>query len=293
MTGHPDVAEIADLAEGLLPSARTTDLRRHLDTCELCSDVYMSLEEIQGLLGTLPEPQRMPDDVATRIDAALAAEALTSTTPPQAVEDTDTVGTRVSRETTATADRPSGHARPYTTGPGRKDRKDHGRSGRRRGVVLGAVAVAAALGLGSVIVTSLTGSGPADETARGQQTSLVDTFSEGRLKKQVDELVADGQDTRSGARTPRSFGTESESGTENHVFTRPTVPECVQKAIGRDDAALATEEGVYKGKEALLVVLPDALNDSRVSVYIVESACVHEPAAGRAEVLLKRSYARS
>jgi hypothetical protein len=291
MTGHPDITEIADLAEGLLPPARTTDLRRHLGTCEPCSDVYTSLEEIQGLLGALPEPQRMPDDVATRIDAALAAEALTSTAPPQALEEAGTAGTRVSRETTTSTDRPSGHTRPSTTGPGRKDR-NRGGGGRRRRAALGAVAAAAALGLGSVIVASLTGDGPAGETARGQQTSLVDTFSEGRLKKQVDKLVTDGQDTRGGSRTPRSFGTESENEAENHVFTRPAVPECIQKAIGRDDAALATEEGVYKGKEALLVVLPDALNGSRVSAYIVESACVHEPAAGRAEVLLKRSYAR-
>ena len=66
MAGHPDVAEISDLAEGLLPPARSTELRRHLDDCELCADVYTSLEEIRGLLGTLPGPPRMPADVAGR-----------------------------------------------------------------------------------------------------------------------------------------------------------------------------------------------------------------------------------
>ncbi|MEU0846472.1 hypothetical protein ABZ387_00650 [Streptomyces flaveolus] len=296
MAGHPDVAEISDLTEGLLPPSRTTDVRRHLETCELCADVYASLEEIQGLLGTLPGPQRMPDDVAGRIDAALAAEALLSATAPAspavsaapaADEDESRDGTHVSRETSA-ADRPSGRARTSTTGPGRKDRR---RIGRRRIAVLGAVAAAAALGIGSVIVSSVTGGSPPDDTAHGQQTAPVDTFSETKLQKQVSDLIGDGQGTRSGPRTPHSFGTEPE--TENHVLTQPTVvPECVQKAIGRDDAALATEEGVYKGKEALLVVLPDTLNDSRVTAYIVDSACVDQPAVGKATVLLEHSYTR-
>jgi anti-sigma factor RsiW len=301
MTGHPDVAEISDLAEGLLPPARTTDVRQHLETCALCADVYASLEEIQGLLGTLPGPTRMPDDVAGRIDAALAAEAFLSAAEPASSEPSvpavtvarsegDHDSARVSRETPAPADRPAGRARPSSTGPGRKDRR-HG--GRRRVAVLGAVAAAAAIGLGSVIVSSLTGDGPSDDTAHGQQTALADTFSEGQLEGQVAELISDGQDAQNGPRTPRSFGMESETGTDNHVFKQPTVPQCVQKGIGREDAALAMKEGVYKGKEALLVVLPDATNDSRVTAYLVESACADQPAVGKAKVLLKHSYARS
>ncbi|CAL9513729.1 hypothetical protein SUDANB9_03675 [Streptomyces sp. enrichment culture] len=282
MAGHPDVAEIADLAEGLLPTARTTEVRRHLDGCALCADVYASLEEVRGLLATVPAPAPMPDDVAARIDAALAAE------PPPGAAD----GARVSRETSAPVDRPAGHARPSSTGPGRKDRR---RGGRRRIAVLGAVAAAAAIGLGSVVVASLTGEGPSDHTAREQQTALADTFSEGRLKDKVTNLVADGG-AQSGSRTPRSFGMESENGgetAENHVFKQPTVPECIRQGIGRDEAAIATEPGVYQGKEALLVVLPDATHDARVTAYIVESACVDQPGAGKAKVLLVHSYARS
>ncbi|WP_399941007.1 anti-sigma factor family protein [Streptomyces sp. BBFR25] len=282
MTGHPDVAEIADLAEGILPTARTADVRQHLESCALCADVYASLGEIQGLLGTLPAPPPMPDDVAARIDAALAAE------PPTGVAD----GARVSRETSAPVDRPGGHARPSSTGPGRKDRR---RGGRRRIAVLGAVAAAAAIGLGSVIVSSLTGESPSGNTARERQTAVADTFSEDRLQDKVTNLIADGG-TQNGSRTPRSFGMESENGgetAENHVFKQPTVPECVRKGIGRDDAVIATEPGVYQGKEALLVVLPDATHETRVTAYIVEAACVDQPAVGKAKILLKHSYARS
>ncbi|WP_217163589.1 hypothetical protein [Streptomyces sp. AC512_CC834] len=299
MAGHPDVAEISDLAEGLLPTARTTDVRRHLEGCGLCADVYASLEEIQGLLGTLPAPTRMPEDVAARIDAALAAEAVPGVAVPGAAPEPESTeaasgndGARVSRETSTSADRPAGHARPSSTGPGRKDRR---RGGGRRIAVLGAVAAAAAIGLGSVIVSSLTGGSPSDDTAHEQQTALADTFSEGKLQDTVTGLIADGSD-QSGPRTPRSFGMESENGNEtaeNHVFKQPTVPECIQKGIGRDDAVIATEPGIYKGREALLVVLPDASNDTRVTAYIVESTCVDQPAVGKAKILLKHSYARS
>jgi anti-sigma factor RsiW len=78
--GHPDIDELSDLTEGLLPPSRAADVRRHLDGCALCADVHASLSEIRGLLGTLPGPSHMPDDVATRIDAALAAEALLDAT---------------------------------------------------------------------------------------------------------------------------------------------------------------------------------------------------------------------
>jgi hypothetical protein len=156
------------------------------------------------------------------------------------------------------------------------------------------VTAAAAIGLGSVIVSSLNGGSSSDDTAHEQQTALADTFSEGHLKAKVTGLVADGSAQKE-SRTPRSFGMESETGgetAENHVFKQPTVPECIRRSLGRDDAAIATEQGVYKGKEALLVVLPDATNDTRVTAYIVESACVKQPAIGKGKILLKHSYAR-
>ncbi|MFF0037941.1 hypothetical protein ACFYRG_17180 [Streptomyces mirabilis] len=185
--GHPDVAEISDLSDGLLPPSRTADVRRHLDECVLCADVYDSLEEIRGLLGTLPGPTRMPDDVAGRIDAALAAEALLSATAPDR-ETAEDDSASVSRETSlagvshasgepspaSLTDRPSG--RPHAaTGPGRSRR---GRRGRRRVVVLGTVFTAAALGLGTILVQSLgDGSGKSPQTVT--QQGAKDTFPRG------------------------------------------------------------------------------------------------------------------
>ncbi|MGV9274417.1 anti-sigma factor family protein [Streptomyces griseosporeus] len=294
MAGHPDVTEISDLAEGLLPPSRTADVRRHLDACELCAEVHASLEEIRGLLGTLPGPPRMPDDVAHRIDAALAAEALLDATAPGPAEPADTaheavsaVGDRahVSRETSA-PDRPSGRPRTAGTGPGRKERT---RRGRRKVAVLSTVLGAAAVGLGTVLVTSLTGGGSG--TAKAPQTTTADTFARGTLQRQVTDLLAQNAET-GGSRAPRSLGIESDTGGPR-VYRQLTVPECVQKGIGRKDAALATEEGTYQGTDALLVVLPETGNSGRVTAYIVDATCVKDPSsADSAEVLLKNSYPR-
>ncbi|GAA3188934.1 MULTISPECIES: anti-sigma factor family protein [Streptomyces] len=98
---HPEVSELSDLTEGLLPPARTTEVRAHLASCALCEDVFASLEEIRDLLGTLPGPVSMPAEVAGRIDAALAAEALLNATPDPSV----------SRET------PNGPTTASTAGP--------------------------------------------------------------------------------------------------------------------------------------------------------------------------------
>lgn len=297
--GHPDVAEISDLTEGLLPPSRTADVRRHLDECELCADVHASLEEIRGLLGTLPGPVRMPADVAGRIDAALAAEALLSATAPDDVAQPTLAGTahsvadvddsvHVSRETSAAAGRPTGHARSSTTGPGRKDRK---KAGRRKVAILGAAFTAAALGLGSVLLTSLMGGSGAGPSADGEHTTA-DTFSAAKLEKQVSDLLA--KSSPGGSRKPeRSMGIEGGPDTKTIQPLRDTVPECVRKGIGRNDAALATEEGVYKGRDALLVVLPDASDISRVTVYVMDAACVKDASSTPAKVLLKDSYPRS
>ncbi|MFI1419818.1 anti-sigma factor family protein [Streptomyces sp. NPDC020731] len=297
MAEHPDVAEISDLAEGILPSARSTDVRRHLDECTLCADVHASLEEIRGLLGTAPGPPRMPAEVAGRIDAALAAEALLHATAPETAEEpagtspssSDDGPVHVSRETSVSQDRPAGRPRSTTTGPGRKGRL---RGGRRRVAVLGTVFTVAALGLGSVVLSSMNDGTGQDE---GPRTTVSDTFSEGKLEKQVTDLLAQSQGKVQGSGTVHTLGSQSESDAANpRVLKEPSVPKCVSDGIGRNDAALATEKGTYKGKDAVLVVLPDVSDDTRVTAYIVEATCVDNPsAATTAKVLLKHSYTRS
>ncbi|WP_328830394.1 zf-HC2 domain-containing protein [Streptomyces sp. NBC_00252] len=324
---HPDVAEISDLTEGLLSPSRTAEVREHLDTCELCADVHNSLEEIRGLLGTLPGPPRMPAEIAGRIDAALAAEALLGASAPESLaaptlvgasrdgsdeidEDGEHAEAHVSRETSPTttaAARPSGHSRA-ATGPGRKDRKDHkdrSRGGRRGRIVLGAVFTAAVLGAGSLFIQSL-GDHKASDTAQGNATSSTDTFSKGKLENVVSDLLATKAAPNQGTGstgTMKPWNAESDPGTNTEPSSKApktliepstSVPDCIRQGINRGTTeVLGFKEGTYNGSAAYLAVLPDASDSNRVTAYVVDATCVSHHTSAPGKVLLTRSYPRS
>ncbi|MFD8419214.1 hypothetical protein [Streptomyces sp. NPDC059466] len=316
--GHPDVAEISDLTEGLLPLSRSADVRRHLDDCALCADVYDSLEEIRGLLGTLPAPTRMPDEVAARIDAALAAEALLDAAVPGHDSETDESSLDVSRETSVTdsretsvtgvagaqttpgsaasVSRPSGHSHA-ATGPGRSHR---GRPGRRRVALLGTAVTAAALGLGAIFFQTLSddGSGKSPQTATQQGSK--DTYSEGTLQTRVTDLLKknkSGSDRSGGSKHPwgvQSNGAENGSaGVDTLITPAVEIPECIQQGTGNTGAVLAAEKGTYQGTSVYLVVLPDTSDSTKVTAYLVDAACEKPGGTSPGKLLLTHSYTRS
>ncbi|CAM5683636.1 hypothetical protein SALBM135S_04330 [Streptomyces alboniger] len=325
--GHPEVTEISELTEGLLSPSRTSAVRRHLDGCELCADVYASLEEIRGILGTLPGPPSMPADVAGRIDAALAAEALLDSTAPddRGTVDTDTdtdepaagsspsapasatappssasasaSAVHVSRETSPpsgpgpSADRPAGRPRA-ATGPGRGK---HPRRPRRRTAVLGAVFTAAAIGLGSLLIQAVGDDGGGTSTTAGRHDPA-DSFSEEGLKGQVADLLAKNSVKESQREKPEgekpSFGPRSSPESPEDTTmgaTTAQVPECIQRGIG-ERTPLAAEEGSYEGKRAYLVVVPHDSDTAQVSAYVVDAACVGKSSPPAGKVLLTHSY---
>ncbi|MEU8788114.1 hypothetical protein [Streptomyces sp. NPDC048643] len=289
--GHPDVAEISDLTEGLLPPSRSDDVRRHLDDCVLCADVYDSLEEIRGLLGTLPGPPRMPADVVGRIDAALAAEALLSATAPDETSDTDAPGAHVSRET-STTDRPSGHPRAGT-GPGRPHRARPGRRGTV--ALLGTAFAAAALGVSVILVQTLGGDGSDKDgpSARQQKSSAQDTFSEGSLRNDVSDLLAKNK-APAPSDSAKPWGAQSEDGGVG-TFMTPTVPvpDCVEQGAGDSGTLLGAEAGTYQGKDVFLLVLTDPSDSTKVTARIVDARCATQASPKPGKLLLTRSYARS
>ncbi|MEV8393273.1 MULTISPECIES: hypothetical protein [unclassified Streptomyces] len=318
---HPDVSEISDLTEGLLSPSRTADVRRHLDGCALCADVHDSLEEIRGLLGTLPGPPRMPADVAGRIDAALAAEALLNATAPD-----ETVN--VSRETspasrkpsaqlltapavatptgppnpaestvaeTVRTDRPAGRPRA-ATGPGRGGQTRR----RRRNAVLGAVFGTAAVGVSVLLFQSLGASGSnnssqADTTASAPKSGSTE-FSGAQLQSRVDALLASGATAKeskgSKAEEPRATGGDRSTANSPLLQPEPEVPPCVRQGTGSATPALAAEPGTYQGSSAYLVVLPDATDSTRVQAYVIDAGCIDSDPSGKGKVLLKQTYLR-
>ncbi|MFE6932253.1 anti-sigma factor family protein [Streptomyces sp. NPDC057699] len=293
---HPDVPEISDFTEGLLPPSREAELRRHLDTCDECADIRSSLEEIRALLGSAQTPdESMPADVVARIDAALAAEASDTSTPSDAPA-------AVSRETAAestAAPRPAGRPRG-ATGPGRSPSRR-----RRRTVILGTAFGAAAVGMSVFLLQSVQGSqdssgAMADRGVSAAEKSQGD-FSDATLEGRVHTLLSKASETPGYDPGKPSLDTKSSPGDLAPGEASPRtplrapivdVPPCVQQGIGRNAPALAAEEGSYEGTAAFLVVLPHATDNTRVQAYVVDAACVDSAPAAKGHLLLTHSYTR-
>lgn len=301
-TQHPDVSEISDLTEGLLAPSRSAAVRRHLDSCPLCADVRTSLEEIRGLLGTLPGPPRMPAEIAGRIDAALAAEALLDSTTPENEAPVSRETSRAPSETVPSPARPPVAERPAgrpgaATGPGRA-----GRPRRRRIALLSTFGAAfGAVVLGTSLYLSQTGPLQAGDSAGDTMKAdaaktAVSPFSGSPVEDRVQALLTD----ESTLTTPRGVGPESmsaEASTTPPQRNRDTaVPACVLAGTGRTDAALGQERGEYEGASAYLVVLADPADSTRVQAYVLDASCADRTTGGAtpaAELLFSQTYPRS
>ncbi|MGW7592461.1 anti-sigma factor family protein [Streptomyces rubiginosohelvolus] len=312
---HPEVSEISDLTEGLLTPSRTAEVQQHLAECDLCAEVRDSLEEIRGLLGTMPDPEPMPEDIAARIDAALAAEALSTpstenepvvvsrqtTTAEGATTNRTATGSASATGSTTAPDRPAGRS-SAATGPGRRPTRR-----RRRTVVLGTAFGAAVIGMSVFFLQSLAPSGDAAKSVTDGGVSAADSsapaYADGTLEAQVRDLLGDEASPKSPGvkKVPPEADTKSSSEAltpEAEPSRSPmkapvvAVPPCVQKATGRTTPALALDEGTYRGTDAYLVVLPHTSDSSRVQAYVVASSCVDTAPESSGQLLLTRSYNR-
>lgn len=318
--GHPDVAEISALDEDLLPRDRSSELRAHLAGCRLCADVLTSLEEIRDSLGALPEASPMPEDIAGRIDAALAAEALLGSPHGDGAvvsRETDAApdgsdryakparetathrhsAAAVSRETSAShrpADRPAGRPSGGGTGPGRH--RPARRVRRWRSAILAGAGAVVALGLGSVVLQSMNGSAPPSAGSGSDASERTQAGS--TLEKQVHGLLAKHDAARessqgAGDAPSRDFKTQESQGNTPLAGGAASVPSCVLAGIGRSGTPLAVDQHAsYKGVTAYLVVLPNQDDAKRVDAYVVDPSCVRDEGTGPGEVLTRHTYDR-
>jgi hypothetical protein len=312
---HPEVSELSDWSEGLLPAEREAVVRAHVDGCGLCADVVVSLEEIRGLLGTLPS-EPMPADVAARIDAALAAETVLDASgdrAPAAASETAPESTlaHVPRETSTGAGTgapggrpaaPVGPAGPTAptgaAGPGRtgSTRSGHGgrRARRRRALLTGGYA-AAVLALGGVVYGIVEAGGSSSNGAQTDSSTAktqagASAGSADSVASSVRALLAQ-QPGQDGAATDR--GNSPMLSKTPHPDVAPAgptaVPACVLSATHRAQQPIASEREVFQGVDAYLLVLPHPADSSRVDAFVVNASCT--PAAP-GTVLFQGTYAR-
>lgn len=283
---HPDVIEIADLAEGILSTERAAEVRTHIDSCAQCADVLASLQEISGLLGGLPEPEPMPLDIAQRIDAALAAESRPGATQPDVPRETP----RPPSTPRFHADVPRGTSAPAgrstaPTGPGRGAQ-------RRRRLLLAAASCAAILALGGLTYQLATQVGTVG-AARDAKSSGAKVGSDASVADDVARLLTTAPGAKTGTGGPDNSPMVS-GNTYSVVVTAPDgtvtpVPTCVLKATQRTDRPLAAERDRFQGVDSYLVVLPDPADSDRVDAVVVTASCT---AAAPGRVLFQNSYPR-
>ncbi len=72
-TSHLDADVLAEFRAGLITGRRRRAIAAHLTDCARCTAADGQLAELSALLAAIPAPV-MPDSVAQRLDAALAAE---------------------------------------------------------------------------------------------------------------------------------------------------------------------------------------------------------------------------
>ncbi|ARQ69765.1 anti-sigma factor family protein [Streptomyces marincola] len=262
---HPEPADIAALDEDLLPPDDVARLRAHLDRCATCADIHADLAALRQALGDLPDPGPIPEDIADRIDRALADERAPASAPS------------VSRETTP---RPASERRA-----------------RRARLALAAAGAVVFLGVGGTLLPALSGSEGSSEGDGGSEVAVdggeVPEAADGEpLEDQVQALLAT-TETNSPMMAEEGMGAE---GPPDRPSPEPpsttAVPACVVAAIGRAEAPIAVEEERYDGVHAYLVVLPHAADPEQVDAYVVAATCEATASPASGEILVRESYPR-
>ncbi|SEK71942.1 hypothetical protein [Streptacidiphilus jiangxiensis] len=299
---HPEIELLAEHAEELLPPEQSAELAAHLDSCPECAETYAALAELTSLLGDEPTPGPMPDDVAARIDAALAAERENPT-------GSDAGGDAEAEEPAGggqgDADRPPASRRPAGDRPAdNRPRTRSRRSARVRRVLVTLALFAAVGGIG--IAVSRGGdldSGASNSSAiGGASVPLVSPnaasasaydFTQANLSSEIQRLARDDarfkSATAQGAATPSG----SPSGPGEHAApntgaqtvtgeasaspsgpVQPTAPSCVLAATKRTDQPAVQGIGRYLGVEVFALLYPDATDpEHRWDVYLVQDSC--------------------
>ncbi|MFI6447605.1 hypothetical protein [Kitasatospora sp. NPDC050543] len=295
---HPSVEELADLSEGLVESPRTAQaLRTHVTGCPDCRDTLAALTEVQELLGSAPAPA-MPEDLAERLDAALAAEAAARATGATRAADTGP-SPAPSAPAPSTGGRPAAAAR--TSPPGRPEAVTGppARAGRRRRarVLLGTAAALAAFGLGALLLRpapqhqdALSSSVPATAPASGGSAAAQQPSDAGAQHPAVaghvyreDTLAAQARQLLAGrAGTPEQ---PAQNPAQQPTDGRPQLgagagSPCAPAGAG---ALLAIDHGTFDGAPVDVLVYAVPADPDLLSVVLTVPGCP----AGPESVLLR------
>jgi hypothetical protein len=283
MTEHLDADALADLDEGLLDRDHMASARAHVAGCPQCRAELAALTGVRERLAAAAEVAPMPDEVAARLDRALAEVA------------TEPASTAVTRSVI----------------PLREPRRSSPRGLRwlqaAAVVVLvlagGAVAVSALRGSDNdnFATSSGTAGGKADQraaadggypvTASGRHwtkesvTAGVPQLLAGTLSPALPPSSVSAQgDTSGSVAAPRELAGVPAS----RLAGGPALADCVTELAGGPATPLAVDLATFDGQPAAVVLLPGIGGPGRVDVWVVPPDC----AQGKGQFLYYANVAR-
>jgi anti-sigma factor RsiW len=240
---HLDYDTLADLAEGLLSESRAASADAHLASCAECQDRSAEISDVSRLLAETPAPP-MPAELASRIDAALAAEAATS-------------GPVVSLEA-------------------------H-RHRRRLRVLSVAAATAVVVGGGALVGYSVLNGSVSTDSGSGsaQSPALQDRTGSAKAKPPGSETLqgARGYSTVESGTNYTAAGLGRQVSTQltpnadgkRAALTTQAITSCVQ-SVAKGKRPLLVDIASYEGRPATVIVLPGT-DANRVDVWVVVPSC--------------------
>jgi hypothetical protein len=262
--------------EGLLGRRRTRRIRSHLSGCSRCAEIDAGLARLPTLL-TLTSVPPMPAEVASRIEAALDAEAAAQ--PARATE--------------------PAAASPARSGAG----PARGRPGLSRKILAAAAAAVVVLAGGGYLLTHLpsatsgssasraappSGEGPAaaagqPNAAAGDGLTVISSgtdYRPGQLAAQVKTVLAQYAAPAAGAHVPataepapakQAQSSQARSSQAPGFSGIATLPACVARITAGQRPQLV-DEARYDGRAATIIVLPSSARGAG-QVWVVGPAC--------------------
>ncbi|RAY14716.1 hypothetical protein DPM19_13285 [Actinomadura craniellae] len=251
---HLDYDTLAELAEGLLDHEHAASANEHLDDCAECRERSAELADVSRILAEAPAPD-MPADLAARLDAAIMAEAMSSSTVTSLT---------------------------------------HRRAGRRWQILSVAAASVVAIGGGVLIGGAvLKGADSPEGTAQATPPRVADPTdrgaSEGALSSRSDRsgypVLRSGTDYRSGTLAERLRAGLASPPPPGGGAAPAELAGCVSAVAGNRQPYLV-EVARYEGAPATLVLLP--AGEGRFDVVVAGPGC----AAGRPDVVQRLQISR-
>ncbi|HEY3687958.1 MAG TPA: zf-HC2 domain-containing protein [Streptosporangiaceae bacterium] len=257
MTEHIDIEVLADHSEGLLSTEESARVAAHLAECERCAEEYAALGDVSAVLSALPPPA-MPSGVATRIEAAITAEA-------------------EARQQGA----PAGDRNDATVVPFRP------RTRRWIAPLTAAAAAVVVVGGGFAVIRQAGSSGDANAPSGARSTASATNPSVALPGAAIPDLMRSGTDyaptTLGGqvnALVKRSKSGSGELSPKSSKETRrpSPLPSDIEGCVGRISGKvgvrpIVVDHGTYEGKDVKVLVFSKAATPASYDVWIVDSHC--------------------